>query len=285
MPLKKYFNADLRKCNADTRRLTDYVLCDNLRYLPQADNCDHLRLGNGAFESMRAYNGKIFKLNEHIGRLAESCKALGMERPVQIEEIKRRILRDLSKSKLKNAYIRCAVTPAGINVIVKEIHRYPQELYTNGVTVICVPTRKNSSGARIKSQNFLSGVLARIEGGDAFECLMLNIEGYVAEGTVSNFFIVKCKTLFTVPPYIGILDGITRRSVIALAGKLGIETKETPLSRYDIYTADEVFLTNTSIEIMPVVNVDARVIGDGRVGELTKKLSSAFAKLTKGGAQ
>jgi len=241
---------------------------------------------NGAFESMRAYDGVVFKLDEHMERLRESCKSLGLEIPIE-KALRRRIMQEIKASLLKEAYVRIGVTPSGLNCTVKRPHSYAAKFYRSGVAIICVPTKKNFQNAlngKIKSQNFLNGIMAKAEGALAFEAILLTQDGYAAEGTVSNIFIIKEEALLTLPAYLGILDGITRRTVIGIARSLKLTVKEVPLTRHELYNADESFLTNTSIELMPVVNIDGRKIGAGVPGHITKRLMAEFRRIVIRGA-
>lgn len=256
-------------------------------------------IGNGIFESLRTYNGKIFKFQEHLQRLKQSAKALNLNLPPP-SKIKREILKELKKVGPEEAYIRVSFSPNGIpyakhrekerdlTVIVKPCPVYPEEYYENGVEVLTVPTQRNIPSAvepRIKSENFLGGILAKIESKGAFEAILLNKDGYITEGTVSNIFIVRELILITPPSYLGVLEGITRRFVMEIAGKIGISVEEKPFTRYNLYNADECFLTNTSMEIMPVKRVDGRIIGNGKPGMLFSGLRKEFKQLIGKGIQ
>ncbi len=255
--------------------------------------------GDGVFEGIRAYNGRVFKLKEHIDRLYDSAKAIDLQIPVTKSEFMEIILETLRKNRLRDAYIRPIVTRGigdlgldprkcekpSIIVITKPWGKLYGDLYERGLTAVTVGVRRISFDAlppNIKSLNYLNNILAKIEanakGGD--EAIFLDRNGYVSEGSGDNIFIVKNGVVMT-PPTINNLKGITREVVIEIIEKLGIPFKETNLGLYDLYTADEVFVTGTAAEIAPIVIIDGRKIGDGRPGELTKKLMEEFRKLTE----
>jgi len=244
-------------------------------------------LAGGAFETMRSYNGRIFRLDEHIERLYASCKSLSINLNEKPRGIKSLIKKEFAASKIKDAHIRISVDlDKKTSIIIKKINKYPEEYYETGVKIATVAVRRNISAAlepRIKSSDFLWGVMAKLEPNKdgIFEQLILNHDGFLSECTVSNIFIVKNTGLFTPSLSSGILSGITRQFVIDLAGRLRIDTKETFLTRHDLYNADEVFLTNTSIEIMPVVEADKRIIDTGKPGKITKQLLKMFREETK----
>lgn len=255
----------------------------------------YLLENTGVFESMRSYNSRIFKLDEHINRLWESCKSTNIELRISKEKLKKNINNRLKVSNLKDAYIRVAARHpalqdtkgAKINIIIKNPKIYPDNFYRDGIKVTTVTTKKNHPNAqnpKIKSSDFLGGILANLENidkKDITELILLNRNGLVAEGTVSNLFIVKDGLIITGPSYLGILEGITRNCVIDLAKKMNIEVLEIPFTRHQLYNADEAFLTNTSFGIMPVSEVDSRKIGTGKPGELTKKFMERFKELIK----
>ncbi|MBE3596321.1 MAG: branched-chain-amino-acid transaminase [Hydrogenibacillus sp.] len=260
---------------------------------------DHgLLYGDGVFEGIRAYDGNVFRLKAHIDRLYESAKAIMLDIPHAPEEMEAIVLETLRKNHLRSAYVRIVVSRgtgdlgldpakcprANVIVIAEALALFPKELYERGINVVTVSTRRNRSDVlspAIKSLNYLNNILAKLEAKNAGadEGLMLNTEGYVAEGTGENVFIVKNGTLFTPPVYVGVLKGITRAAVIELAKELKIPVVETPLTLHDVYTADEVFFTGTAAEIVPVVSVDRRTIGDGRPGAMTGRLLEAFRAL------
>ncbi len=255
--------------------------------------------GDGVFEGIRAYNGKVFRLREHIDRLYDSAKAIDLEIPVSKEEFMEIILETLRKNNLTDAYIRPIVTRGigdlgldprkcskpSIIVITKPWGKLYGDLYEKGLTAVTVAVRRNSFDAlppNIKSLNYLNNILAKIEanakGGD--EAIFLDRNGYISEGSGDNIFVVKNGEI-TTPPTINNLKGITRNAVIELIGKLGISFRETNLGLYDLYTADEVFVTGTAAEIAPIVVIDGRKIGDGKPGKITKMLMEEFRKLTE----
>lgn len=237
----------------------------------------------GIFESMRVYRGKIFELDAHLNRFYEAARTLMLKIPYDNCQIKKWIFHTLKTGELKNAYLRISAQGeskkrAKMGITVRKVNLLPQDFYRKGVGIMSVAVRRdfiNTLTPNIKSANFLSGVLAKIEANNqnAFEALILNHKGYVTEGTVSNIFIVKGKELLTPAISCGALGGITRKVVIDLARNfLGIKVSETLISRYDVYTAGEVFLTNTSIEIVPVICCDGRLIGNGKPGTITRRL-------------
>ncbi|MFH1778977.1 MAG: aminotransferase class IV [Candidatus Omnitrophota bacterium] len=242
---------------------------------------------NGVFETMRAYNGKPFMLDEHINRLLESSKTSGIKISLTSDELKRMVNSALKRKGYKDAYIRFAVDAdedgkIKFNIIVKETKTYPKGFYVNGVSVVTAATRRNpveSQNPKVKSSCFLNGISAKLEGLRHFESIMLDSKGLVTEGTISNIFIVKGCAIFTPPTYLGVLDGITRTVILKLAKKKGIKTYEVPFTRHELFNADECFLTNTSMEIMPVVNCDGRKIGSGRPGPITNMLRQEFRKM------
>lgn len=246
---------------------------------------------NGVFETMRAYGGKIFKLAAHIERLFASAKSINLKIPYSPSELKELLKKDLQKSKIKEAYLRLALVPQAngrskINLIIKEANTYPPIFYQKGIKLVTAATKRNfisAQNAKVKSSNFLNAILAKIEtsASNIFEVILLNKVGLVTEGTTSNIFIIKDGVLFTPPAYLGLLEGITRQTVLDLAAEKKYKVKEIPFTRVDIYNADEVFITNSSIELMPVVWVDGRLIGGGRVSEITKELIWAYKSAVK----
>ena len=261
---------------------------------------DHgLLYGDGVFEGIRFYNGRVFKLKEHLERLSESARSILLDIPQSIDELEASVLRTIRENGLRNGYVRLLVTrgvgslglsPYGctpsIIIIAANIALYKPELYERGLEVVTCGTRRNSVAAlspSIKSLNYLNNILAKLEAQNAgaAEGLMLNEQGYVAECTGDNVFIVKHGTIVTPPVSAGSLRGITRDVVCQLAGELGFTVSEREMTRYDIYTADECFLTGTAAEIISVVLLDKRVIGDGRPGPVTNRLSDAYRQLTQ----
>lgn len=262
---------------------------------------DHgLLYGDGVFEGIRSYNGLIFKLREHIDRLFESAHTIMLTIPMSQEELIEVVKQSLRVNRLKDAYIRLVVTRGegdlGLDprkcrrptvfVIADTIELYPKKLYEEGLELITVATQRNVPEAlnpQIKSLNYLNNILAKIEAITAGfeEAIMLSPGGYVTECTGENIFIVKRRRLVTPPPYIGVLRGVTRATVMELGEKLQLDVQETLLTRHDLFNAEEVFLTGTAAEIVPVAKIDGRVVGNGLPGTVTKKLQQAFRKLTK----
>lgn len=255
--------------------------------------------GDGVFEGIRAYNGRVFKLMEHLDRLYDCAKVIKLKIPVSKEEFAEIILETLRRNKLRNAYIRPIVTRGigdlgldpdkcsnpSIIVITQEWDRLYGDLYEKGLRAVTVAIRRNpidSLPPNIKSLNYLNNILAKIEanakGGD--EAIFLDHNGYISEGSGDNIFVVKNGTVIT-PPTINNLRGITRAVAIELIKKLNIPFKEANIGLYDLYSADEIFVTGTAAEIAPITYIDGRVVGDGRPGELTKRLMEEFRKLTE----
>lgn len=246
--------------------------------------CD-IDMAQGVFESMRSYQGKIFELDRHIQRLYSSCKAVGLRLNIDSVRLKSRIALKFKRLKIKDAYIRIAAASNNkVSIIIKEIYQYPDKFYKNGVSIITSSITRNCVNCldpQIKSGNFLNGIFAKTDPhpADSFEQIMLNQDGYITECTVSNIFIIKQGGVYTPPCSSGVLGGVTRHKITQLLQSIGFKVAEQPLTRFELYTADEVFLTNTSVEIMPVVSVDKRIIADGKPGKITKRISRAF-KLT-----
>jgi branched-chain amino acid aminotransferase len=262
---------------------------------------DHgLLYGDGVFEGIRSYNSLIFKLKEHIDRLYESAHTLMLKMPLSKKEMVDAVIKTLRANKLKDAYIRLVVTRGegdlGLDprkclqptvfIITDKIALYPDRFYNQGLEIVTVPTQRNLPEAlnpQIKSLNYLNNILAKIEAinAGAEEAIMLNFQGYVAECTGDNIFIVKNGTLVTPPAYVGALKGITRGAVLELAKKADIPASEQLLTRHDLFNADECFLTGTAAEIIPVVKIDTRIIGNGKPGSITLKLLADFRRLTR----
>lgn len=262
---------------------------------------DHgLLYGDGVFEGIRIYNGRVFKLKEHIDRLFYSAKAILLELPMSHAQLMRSTVETCRRNKLRDGYIRLVVTRGvgtlGLNprscknpsviIIAGKIQVYPAELYAKGMDIVTVATVRNLHSAvnpAIKSLNYLNNILAKIEANNAGveEAVMLNAEGFVAECTADNLFIIKNGGLMTPPLSAGALYGITRGTVMDLAFDIGMKVSEPNLTRYDLFNADECFLTGTGAEIMPVVKIDGRVIGNGKPGLLTRKLVENYHTLTK----
>jgi len=262
---------------------------------------DHgLLYGDGVFEGIRSYDGLVFKLKEHIDRLYESAHTIILEMPLTKQDVIRAVIATLKANNLRDAYIRLVVTrgegdlgidprkckKATVFIIADKIALYPEKYYKYGLEIITVPTQRNTPEAlnpQIKSLNYLNNILAKIEATacGVEEAIMLNAQGYVTECTGDNIFIIKKGVLITPPPYMGILKGITREVVMGLAEKSGILVREEVLTRHDLFNADECFLTGTAAEIIPVVKIDSRTIGDAKPGKITLKLMQGFRKLTK----
>ena len=264
---------------------------------------DHgLLYGDGIFEGIRAYNGRVFRLGEHLERLWASAKAINLTIPVSIKEMEKAVIKTLLANKIIDGYVRLVVTrgcgdlgldpkkcnrPPSIIIIADTISLYPQEMYEKGGAIITASTRRirpDSLSPNIKSLNYLNNIMAKMEATRAgvMEALMLNAEGYVAECTGDNIFIVKNGVLWTPPAADGALIGITRDAVIELAkNRLKIPVREERMTLYNVYTADECFLTGTAAEVIPVVNIDSRSIADGVPGKITAKLIKEFKALTR----
>jgi branched-chain amino acid aminotransferase len=262
---------------------------------------DHgLLYGDGVFEGIRVYGGRVFKLKEHIDRLFASAKAIMLKIPLTRAKLIEDVKLTVRLNGLKDAYVRLVVTRGpgtlGLNpfncsapqiiIIVDKIVLYPKTFYENGLSVITVPTQRNLAEAvnpRIKSLNYLNNIMAKIEAFNSgvHEAIMLNAQGYVAECTGDNIFIVKDGALKTPPLYVGVLEGITRDEIISIAGRFGIEVVEAVFTRYEVFNADECFLTGTAAEVIPVVKVDGRPIGNGKPGKFTRRLMTAFHELVR----
>jgi len=257
--------------------------------------------GDGVFEGIRAYNGKLFTPKEHIDRLYASAAAIELKIPLSKEKLEAAVMKTLQANNLTDAYIRAVVSRGegtlGLNprlcekpnviIITDSIKLYPQELYDRGMEVVTVSTIRNHPNAldpRIKSLNYLNNILAKIEGLNAgvMEAIMLNGQGHVAECTGDNIFIVCKGTLITPPRSAGILEGITRNAVMCMARDEGIPVLEENMTRYDLFTADECFLTGTAAEVIAVVKIDGRPVADGTPGPITRKLLACFRKHTRG---
>jgi len=262
---------------------------------------DHgLLYGDGIFEGIRAYHGRVFKLREHIDRLFYSAKAILLDIPMSPAQVARAVIETCRKNRIRDGYIRLLVTRGvgtlGLNpksckrpsviIIADKIQLYPPAVYQRGLNIITVPTTRNLHSAlnpAIKSLNYLNNILAKIEAtnGGCEEAVMLNAEGFVAECTGDNIFVVKNGALFTPPLSAGALYGITRQTVMELAEEAGLKVTEPDLTRYDLFCADECFLTGTGAEIVPVVRIDGRKIGEGKPGPITRQLEDDYHALTK----
>lgn len=257
---------------------------------------DHgLLYGDGVFEGIRSYNGRVFMLDEHIDRLYRSAKAIDMKIPMTKAGMAKAVVRSCKENKAMNGYIRLVVTRGvgtlGLNpytcakpqviIIAGSIQLYPKKLYDDGLSIVTVGTIRNASESlnpQIKSLNYLNNILAKIEAinSGCMEAVMLNQQGFVAEATGDNIFVVRGNTLLTPPTWCGTLEGVTRNLVMKLAREAGMEVREDVLTRCELYTADEVFLTGTAAELIPVVNIDRRSIGAGKPGPVTRKLAKIY---------
>lgn len=267
---------------------------------------DHgLLYGDGIFEGIRLYNKCIFKLEEHLIRLEMSAKALMLNIPMNREELAKAVCDTCKANELENGYIRLVVTRGVGNlglsikncnqpqiiIIADNIQLYPKEYYEKGLKIITVPTRRNNSAAlppMIKSLNYLNNILAKIEAQNLGyqEAIMLNDQGYVAECTGDNIFMLKDGVLYTPKIASGSLKGITREVVINIAKELNIQLVETEMTRYDTWIADEMFLTGTAAELIPIVEVDSRKIGNGHPGKVTEQFLDVFkSKVSKEGVK
>lgn len=262
---------------------------------------DHgLLYGDGVFEGMRSYSGKVFRMEQHLDRLWDSAKAIWLTIPMTKQAMAEAVNDTLKLNGITDGYIRLVVTRGAgslgldptktsdpqIIIITDHIQLYPKEMYENGLAIITASTIRNHSAAlspRIKSLNYLNNIMAKIEGLQAgcVEALMLNAKGEVAECTGDNIFLIKRGKLLTPSNDAGILEGITREAVIEIAQKAGIEVHQIPLTKHDVYVADEVFLTGSAAEIIPVIKVDSRIIGEGKPGPITKDLTKRFHQLIR----
>lgn len=256
--------------------------------------------GDGIFDTLASYRGRIFKFEDHMERLEKNSRALGINPPLSRPQLQALILKTLKKNRLgnKDAYIRVSLSrgkaglgpaplkgvPPGLTIITRPLRVYPVSFYKKGVEILTVPTRRLSPRAldgKIKSLNYLNSILARegAHGKGLFEAVLLSEDGYVTEGTASNIFITSCHgKLITPPSFLGVLEGITRKAVLEIARSLGIATEIVPFTTYDLYTAEECFLTGSIINIMPVRMVDKRIIGTGRPGPMALALRKNFLK-------
>ncbi len=262
---------------------------------------DHgLLYGDGVFEGLRSYGGKIFRLQEHLERLWESAEAICLKIPMTLEAMAAAVNESLQANEIEDGYVRLVVTRGvgtlGLDpdqtsdpqviIIADLVALYPDEFYTDGLKIVTVSTVRNHPAALspgIKSLNYLNNILAKMEGKQAgcIEALMLNHKGEVAECTGDNIFLVRQGELFTPPREAGILDGITRQAVCELASESGIPVHQIPLTCDDVFAADECFLTGTAAEVIPVIEVDSRPIGDGKPGPVTRDLIERFYALTR----
>ncbi|MBY0526481.1 MAG: branched-chain-amino-acid transaminase [Gemmataceae bacterium] len=256
--------------------------------------------GDGVFEGIRVYDGKVFRLAEHIDRLYDSARHIYLEIPMSRDQMTEAVISTVKANAKRDGYIRLVISRGAgylgldprktsdpqIIIIVDDITMYPPELYENGMEIVTASTIRNHPHAldpRIKSLNYLNNIMAKVEGAKAgaLEALMLNHKGEVAECTGDNIFLVKRGVLKTPPTDAGILEGITRGAVIELARAADIPVAEMALTRHDVYTADECFLTGTAAEVIPVIKCDGRPIGTGKPGPITRQLRERFQKLAR----
>jgi len=262
---------------------------------------DHgLLYGDGVFEGLRSYSGRVFRLDAHIDRLWDSARAIALEIPLTKDAMAKAVNDTLAANKLVDGYVRLVITRGAgslgldpnrtknpqVIVIADTISLYPREFYEKGLRIVTAATQRVHSAAlspRIKSLNYLNNIMAKLEGLQAgcVEALMLNHKGEVAECTGDNVFVVRKGRLLTPPPDAGILEGITRGAVIELADAAGIDCQEATLTRYDLYTSDECFLTGTAAEVIPVVEIDGRKVGAGTPGPVTARLTADFHTLVR----
>jgi branched-chain amino acid aminotransferase len=262
---------------------------------------DHgLLYGDGVFEGVRVYGGRIFRLSEHLERLYDSAKAIWLTVPMPLEEMAAATEEAVRRSGITEAYIRHIVTRGvgdlgldprkcpkpSVIIIVDTIKLWPEEVYETGLKVVTAGTpipQRESLSPRVKSLNYLAHILAKIEGvqAGADEVLMLDSAGSVAEGSGQNIFVVKHGHIMTPPPFAGILKGVTRDVVMELARGAGYDVRETMLNRYDVYTADEAFFTGTAAEVVAIRQVDGRLIGAGKSGPVTRDLRARFQALVR----
>lgn len=262
---------------------------------------DHgLLYGDGVFEGIRVYGGKLFRLEQHLDRLYDSAKAIWLTIPMSRDEMAAVTREGVRRSGMQEAYIRHVVTRGvgdlgldprkcpkpSIIIIFDTIKLWPEQVYESGLNVITAGTpipHRESLSPRVKSLNYLAHILAKVEGiqAGADEVLMLDSSGHVAEGSGQNVFVVKEGRLRTPPAYAGILKGVTRDAVIELAAQAGYEVEQTIINRYDLYTADEAFFTGTASEIVGIRQLDGRVIGTGKAGPVTRDLRARFQTLVR----
>lgn len=256
--------------------------------------------GDGIFEGIRIYGGNIFKCKEHLERLYDSAKSIMLDMPLSYEEMEQALVETIRRNELRDGYIRLIVSrgpgnlgldpkrcpTAWVIIIVEQLAIYPEEAYKNGLVSVSVTQRRNIPDAlnpKIKSLNYLNNILVKIQANLAGvgEAIMLNAQGYVAEGSSDNIFIIKKGVVYTPPCYIGALEGITRGTIMELCEKLGYPLKEEPFTLHDVYVADEVFFTGTAAEVIAVREVDGRVIGAGQAGPITTHLLQAFRDIVE----
>ncbi len=281
-----------------------HIYVDGEWYPREAANVsvfDHgLLYGDGVFEGIRVYNRRIFRLEAHLDRLYASAQALALTIPLDRAQMTAAVRETVRRNEKDDAYIRLVVTRgagdlgidprkcarASVIIIVTDIAVYPRELYASGIKVITSATRQVSHDAfdpRVKSLNYLKNILAKIDANRAgvHEAIMLNADGFIAECTADNFYVVRSGRLLTPSPQDGALEGITRGAILELAAEANIAASEARLTRYDVYTADECFVSGTGAELMPVTEADGRPIADSKPGSVTRKLTEAFQALVR----
>ena len=263
---------------------------------------DHgLLYGDGIFEGIRAYNGRVFKLTEHLKRFFSAAKAIHLTLPLSFEEVEEVVLTSCKKNNITDGYIRLVCTrgadglglypkpashPPRLFCIAGQVALYPEQAYRDGLKVITSSYRRNKAtivDPQIKSLNYLNNILASIEAHryGADEALMLNEEGIITECTGDNVFMIKDSVIYTPPAYLGALDGITKKAVIAIAIEAGYEVKEEPFTHFNLLNCDEAFLTGTAAELIALTVLDGQLIGDGKAGGITTKLLQLFREYTK----
>ena len=301
-PVKPAADTQKKTAPAPARELTIYL---DGKFVPESEAkvsvFDHgLLYGDGIFEGIRFYNGRVFRLEEHLDRLWDSARSICLEIPVSRGEMTEALLETIRRNDLREGYIRQIVTRGvgnlGLNpaqckrpsviIIATTIALYPKEVCEKGLTVVTCATRRTGSAAlnpAVKSLNYLNNIMARIEANlaGADEARMLNDAGNVAECTADNVFIIKRGQIFTPPISAGALRGITRSVVFDIAAELGIKITETDVTRHDVFIADECFLTGTAAEVIPVVKADGRTIGSGKPGSITMRMIGRFREMTR----
>jgi branched-chain amino acid aminotransferase len=301
-PVKPAVETQKKTAPAPARELTIYL---DGKFVPESEAkvsvFDHgLLYGDGIFEGIRFYNGRVFRLEEHLDRLWDSARSICLEIPMSMREMTDALLETIRQNDLRDGYIRLLVTRGvgnlGLNptqckrpsviIIVATIALYPAEIYAKGLTVVTCATRRTNPAAlnpAVKSLNYLNNVMARIEANlaGADEALMLNEQGNVAECTADNVFIIKHGQGFTPPITAGALRGITRSVVFDIAAEFGIKIAEADITRHDVFIADECFLTGTAAEVIPVIKADGRVIGEGKPGPISTRMIARFREITR----
>ena len=301
-PFKPAVDTQTKATLAPARELTIYL---DGKFVPESEAkvsvFDHgLLYGDGIFEGIRFYNGRVFRLEEHHDRLWDSARSICLDIPISRAEMTEALLETVRRNDLREGYIRQIVTRGvgnlGLNpaqckqpsviIIATTIALYPKEVCDRGLTVVTCPTRRTAAAAlnpAVKSLNYLNNVMARIEANlaGADEALMLNEAGNVAECTADNVFIIKRGQIFTPPIAAGALRGITRSVVFEIAAELGLKITETDITRHDVFVADECFLTGTAAELIPVIKADGRMIGNGKPGSITVRMIGRFREITR----